>query len=112
MTEIDNYINKCSFEVRSILNKLRTIIRNEVPNANEKISYGVPTFTLDGKYFIYIAGFKNHISVYPAHDDFTELSSYRTGKGTYQFPLDKEIPYELIRKFVQFRIKLPREKEK
>jgi uncharacterized protein YdhG (YjbR/CyaY superfamily) len=106
MHEVIEYIKRYPQEVQDILQKLRETIKEEVPEAGEKISYGVPTFTLYGKYFIYIAAYKNHISVYPAHDDFTELSSYRTGKGTYQFPLNQEIPYELIRKFASFRAKL------
>jgi uncharacterized protein YdhG (YjbR/CyaY superfamily) len=71
-----------------------------VPKAEEKISYQIPTFALDGRYLVYFAGWKNHISVYPlpeADEAFErELAPYKSGKGTVKFPLNKPIPYDLI----------------
>jgi uncharacterized protein YdhG (YjbR/CyaY superfamily) len=77
--------------------------------AEEKISYQIPTFTLQGKYFVYFAAYKKHIGLYPAprgSEQFKkELAAYAGGKGTVQFPFDKPIPFELIRRIVKFRAK-------
>jgi uncharacterized protein YdhG (YjbR/CyaY superfamily) len=94
--------------VQKILEKIRATIREAAPQAKETISYGIPTFTLNGRYFVYFAGYKKHISLYPApRGDVKfkdELSAYKGGKGTLQFPLDQPIPYDLIRRIVDFRI--------
>ena len=113
---IDEYIVGFPENVQQRLEKIRATIKKAAPKAQEKISYQIPTFTLDGKYVIYFAGFKNHISVYPAprgSEEFKEeLSAYGGGKGTVQFPLDKPVPYELISRIVKFRIKDNLEKAK
>ena len=107
--DVDEYIAGFPDDVQKILKKIRTTIRKAAPKAEEKISYGIPTFTLNGRPFIYFAGFKNHVSVYPAPRGSAEfkkeLAGYKGGKGTVQFPLDKPIPYELITRIVKFRIK-------
>lgn len=107
--DIDEYIASFPEDVQKILKRMRMTIRKAEPRAEEKISYGIPTFTLNGRYFIYFAGFKNHVSIYPAPRDSAEfkkeLAGYKGGKGTVQFPLDKAIPYDLITKIVKFRIK-------
>lgn len=74
----------------------------------EKISYGIPTFNLNGRYLVYIAGWKEHVSVYPAigavaREFKDELKPYRSGKGTLRFPLDQPLPKGLIRRIVKFR---------
>ena len=75
-------------------------MRRGAPGTEERISYGIPTFALDGRYLIYFAGWKQHVSVYPIPetDDVLEraIAPYRTGKGTLRFPLDQPIPYDLI----------------
>lgn len=74
----------------------------------EGISYGIPTFYLNGKYLVYFAGFKEHVSVYPATTSAVEkagLSAYKVSKGTLKFPLKKPIPFPKIKKFVSLRIK-------
>lgn len=107
--DIDEYVAGFPEDVQKILKKIRTTIRKAAPKAEEKISYGIPTFTLNDRYLIYFAGFKNHVSVYPAprgSAEFKEeLAGYKGGKGTVQFPLDKPIPYELITRIVKFRIR-------
>jgi uncharacterized protein YdhG (YjbR/CyaY superfamily) len=106
---IDEYIALFPLEVGERLEKIRATIKKAAPKAEESISYKIPTFTLDGKYLIYFAAFKKHISVYPAprgSEAFKEeLAKYQGGKGTVQFPLDKPIPFSLVRTIVKFRVK-------
>jgi len=107
--DVDEYIAGFPNEVRTILEKVRTTIRKAAPGAQEKISYRIPTFTLDGKYLIYFAAFQKHVGLYPAPrgaEEFQEqLAAYGGGKGTVQFPFDKPIPFGLITRIVKFRIK-------
>jgi uncharacterized protein YdhG (YjbR/CyaY superfamily) len=104
---VDGYIAGFPAEVQSLLEKIRETIRKALPQAQEKISYQIPTFTLKGKYVIYFAAFKNHVSLYPAPRGSAkfkkELSRYEGGKGTVRFPLDKPIPFGLITRIVKFR---------
>ena len=104
-----SYISKFPEEVQSRLNTIRDLIKKAVPDSDEKISYGVPTATLNGKYFIYFAGYKKHLSIYPVtaamEKELPEAMVYRTGKGTLQFPLDQPLPKELIQKIVSVRYK-------
>lgn len=106
---VDDYIAGFPAEVQEILKKVRSTIKKVAPQAEESISYQIPTFKINGKYLIYFAGFKNHISVYPAprgaQEFKEELSRYAGGKGTVQFPLDKSIPYGLITRIVKFKLK-------
>ena len=106
---IDEYIAGFPKDVQEILEKIRMTIRKAAPDAEETISYAIPTFTQKGKYLIYFAGYKKHIGVYPVPAGDPELneklSVYQTGKGTLQFPLDKPIPYDLISKIVKLRVK-------
>lgn len=106
---IDEYISTFPENVQEKLGKIRNIIRNAVPEAKETISYGMPTFNLNGSYLIYFAAWKNHISFYPvpsgAEGFEDELSPYLSGKGTAKFPLKKPIPYDLVEKIVEYRLK-------
>jgi uncharacterized protein YdhG (YjbR/CyaY superfamily) len=106
---IDEYIAGFPKDVQEILEKIRRTIRKAAPDAEETISYLIPTFTLKGKYLIYFAAYKKHIGVYPVPATDAklneELSVYQTGKGTLQFPLNKPIPYNLITKIVKLRVK-------
>ncbi len=112
---IDEYIAGFPPDVQKILEKVRATIRNAAPDAQEKISYKMPTFTLNGN-LVYFAAFKNHIGFYPIPTGIKkfekELSVYEQGKGSVQFPLDKPIPYDLITKIVKFRVKENLEKAK
>jgi uncharacterized protein YdhG (YjbR/CyaY superfamily) len=104
-TTIDEYIKLFPLEVRLRLNKIRELIKITAPKATEGISYGIPVFNQNGKYLIYFAGYKNHISIYPiprGDDAFRlELLPYIKGKGTLQFPLSEPIPFDLITKVIK-----------
>ncbi len=105
---IDEYIEGFPKDIQGILEKLRVTIRKAAPEAEETINYAIPTFTLNGN-LVHFAAAKNHIGFYPAptgSEAFKkELSSYKSGKGSVQFPLDKPIPLSLITKIVKFRVK-------
>ena len=105
---IDEYIAAFSPEVQAILEKIRLTIRQAAPEAEEKISYKMPTFTLDGA-LIYFAAFKKHIGIFPPVRGDEKLSKeiarYRGEKGNLKFPLDEPIPYALISRLVKFRVK-------
>jgi len=106
---IDDYIAGFPKDTQKILEQIRATIKKAAPDAEETISYAIPAFTLKGQYLIYFAGYKNHIALYPAprgYEEFKkELSVYKGGKGTVQFPLEKPMPLNLITKIVKFRIK-------
>jgi uncharacterized protein YdhG (YjbR/CyaY superfamily) len=106
---IDEYIAGFPHDVQEILEKIRMTIRKVAPDAEETITYQMPTFTLKGKHLVYFAAFKKHIGLYPAplgNAEFkAELAAYEAGKGTVKFPLDKPIPFDLISKIVGFRAK-------
>jgi uncharacterized protein YdhG (YjbR/CyaY superfamily) len=106
---IDEYIETFPGDVQVLLTKLKSVIKSAAPQTTEGISYRIPTFYLHGKYLVYFAAFKNHISVYPATTSAVEkvkgLAAYKVSKGTLKFPLDKPIPFGLIKKFVNRRVK-------
>lgn len=106
--DIDEYIAAFPPEIQERLEKLRTTIQKAAPEAQETISYQMPTFTLKGN-LVHFAAFKNHFGFYPAPsgiENFSrELSTYASSKGAVQFPLDKPIPYDLVTKIVKFRVK-------
>lgn len=107
MKDVETYIAQFPDEVQKILEKIRAIILAEVPEAEERISYAMPGYYLNKKPLVYFAGYKNHIGFYatPAgHEKFEkELSKFKQGKGSVQFPLNQEIPYDLIKEIVKFR---------
>ena len=104
---IDEYISNFPKDVREILERIRITIRKAAPRAEEKIGYGIPTFTLNGN-LVHFAAFKKHIGFYPTPSGIEqfkqELSVYEGAKGSVQFPLDKPIPFGLISKIVKFRV--------
>ncbi len=106
---IDEYIKTFPEEVRTRLEKMRQTIRKAAPEAVEAISYQMPTFKLNGRNLVHFAGFKGHIGFYPVPSGVAafkrELSPYVQGKGSVQFPLDRPLPYELVKKIVVFRAK-------
>ena len=107
-TSMDEYIETFPPDVQKILEELRATIKAAVPETEETISYNLPTFTLNGKYPIYFAGWKKHVSIYPipsGTEAFNkEISKYADGKGTLKFPLDKPLPLKLIRQIVKNRV--------
>ena len=105
---IDEYIVSFPKDVQKTMQELREVIKTAAPEVGEKISYNMPTFTLNGKYLVYFAGWKNHIAFYGApreNAEFEEdLSAYEAGAGTLQFPYNKPMPFDLIAKIVKFRV--------
>ena len=105
---VDEYIATFPKEGQRLLTKIRNTIRSAAPGAAEVISYGMPAYKQQGM-LVYFAGYEKHIGFYatPAgHAAFKkELSKYKTGKGSVQFPIDQPLPVELIRKIVKFRLK-------
>jgi uncharacterized protein YdhG (YjbR/CyaY superfamily) len=105
---IDEYIAAYPPEIREILQRIRETVHEAAPDAEETISYRIPTFRLNGN-LVHFAAFKNHIGFYPpARGDaklLKELSPYAGEKGNLRFPLDQPIPYALIRKIVKVRVK-------
>jgi uncharacterized protein YdhG (YjbR/CyaY superfamily) len=112
---IDEYIASSSPEVQSILEKIRRTIKAAAPEAQEKISYQIPTFALMGN-LIHFAAFKNHIGLYPPVKGDEKLQAdiarYQGEKGNLKFPLDQPIPYPLIRRIVKVRVKEQLERAK
>ena len=108
VNSIDEYIETFPENIQAVLHQVRKTIKAAAPKAGEKISYGIPTFTMNGKYLIYFAGWKSHISIYPipvGDDAFNqEVAPYVSGKGTLKFPLDKPIPLKLITKIVRLKV--------
>lgn len=106
---VEQYIASFPQDTQILLKKIQEIIINNAPNAVESISYGMPAYKINGKPLVYFAGYKNHIGFYATptgHIKFTEeLSVYKQGKGSVQFPINQPIPYELIKKIVSFRVK-------
>ncbi|MEY2868617.1 MAG: hypothetical protein RIR01_1077 [Bacteroidota bacterium] len=116
MKNVDQYIDTLPVEIQKIVQEIRRIIKNEAPDCIESISYGMPAYKTFGKPLVYFAVYKNHIGFYATpsgHEQFSnELSKYKQGKGSVQFPLDSPIPFDLIQKIVAFRVKENEEKFK
>jgi uncharacterized protein YdhG (YjbR/CyaY superfamily) len=108
MGVIDDYIALFPAPVRKHLRQMRKTIRDEAPDAIETMSYGIPTFDVNGKHLVHFAGYAHHIGFYPgarvAAEFGREFSSYKSGKGSVQFPLDRPLPLELVRRVVRFRL--------
>lgn len=107
MKSIDQYIQEFPKEIQALLTEMRLAIHLAAPQAIEKISYQMPTFYLNGN-LVHFAAFKNHIGFYPTSSGIAafaeELSGYKHAKGSVQFPIDKPLPLELIKKIVEFRV--------
>ncbi len=106
--DIDEYIATLPTDVQSIMQKIRSTIQAAAAEAKEAIKYQIPTFTLNGN-LVHFAAFKKHIGFYPTPSGIEkfqeELSQYESAKGSVKFPLNQAIPYGLIRKIVEFRVK-------
>ena len=109
MNNIDQYIAQFPDEVKQQLKEIRKIIKEAAPEAVELMAYGMPSYKTHGKPLVYFAGYKNHIGFYATpsgHEQFAkELSQYKQGKGSVQFPMDQPMPYDLIKRIVAFRVK-------
>jgi len=106
-TTIDEYIETFPKSVQKLLEEMRATIKAAAPEAEEKISYQMPTFFLKGN-LVHFAAYKRHIGFYPTPSGIQafqkELSIYKNSKGSVQFPIDQPLPLELVRRIVQFRV--------
>ncbi|MDR7000724.1 DUF1801 domain-containing protein [Neobacillus niacini] len=104
---INEYILQFPLDVQKTLQSLRELIKELAPDAEEKISYQMPTFYIYGN-LVHFAAYKNHIGFYPTSSGIAnfkhEMSEYKSSKGAVQFPLDIPLPYELISKIIKFRV--------
>jgi len=113
--DINTYIADFPEDVQAILQQVRATIHKAAPEATEDIKYAIPTFVLNGN-LVHFAAFKSHIGFYPTPtgiEEFEkELSVYKQGKGSVQFPLDQPMPLDLITRIVKYRVKQNAEKKK
>jgi uncharacterized protein YdhG (YjbR/CyaY superfamily) len=105
---VDEYIAAQSGAVQLVLRRVRNAIRQAVPRADETISYGIPTYKLDGRAVIYFAGWSEHYSIYPTTSRLSEalgseLAPYQAGKGTLRFALADPVPVRLIARIAKLR---------
>lgn len=104
---IDENIAQFPAVTQILLQKVREVIRSVAPDAVEAISYGIPTYKLHGN-LVHFAGYAHHIGFYPGSEAIEvfkeELKDYKTSKGTIQFPLDKPIPYDLVKRITEYRV--------
>lgn len=106
--QVDAYIAAAPEQTQPILRQLRDVIKAVAPQAEERISYGMPSYEHHGR-LVYFAAFKNHVGLYAigqVHDSYAkELSGYLVGKSTARFPIGQPLPIESIRRVVQARVK-------
>jgi uncharacterized protein YdhG (YjbR/CyaY superfamily) len=104
-TTVDEYLDGLPRDVRAVMEQLRDTIRSVAPDVGEKISYSMPTFTLDGRPLLHVAAWKKHIGLYPlpplAGDLETAVAPYRGTKDTLRLRYDRPIPYELVGRVVE-----------
>lgn len=105
----EEYIKSFPKDIQLLLKQMRSIIKENAPDAIESISYGMPAYKMNGKPLVYFAGYKNHIGFYATptgHKAFAEeLAVYKQGKGSVQFPVDQPLTVALIKRIVLFRVK-------
>ena len=106
---IDEYIADSSPETQKVLTEVRALVRAAAPGATETISYAIPTFDLNGRHLVHFAAYEHHIGFYPTPSGIAafeeELAPYKRAKGSVQFPLDRPMPQDLIRRIVEFRVR-------
>ena len=108
-TTVAEYLASVPRPARAALRQIRAAIRKAEPRITERISYRIPTFDLDGKYVLYMAAFKDHVSIYPATASMMakygkQLTPHRSGKGTLRFELGERLPLTLITKLAKLRV--------
>ncbi len=105
---IDEYIVGFPPDTQRVLTEMRELVASLAPGATETISYAIPTFDLNGRHLVHFAGYPHHIGFYPIPSGMEafkeELSAFKTGKGSVQFPLGLPLPRDLIRRIVEFRV--------
>ena len=108
--EVQKYYSLVPDGSKPKLTELRAVVRSIIPSASETICYGVPTFQIDGKNVLGIAGWNDFVSIYPYGSDQIrkfnkELSGYKTSKGAVRLSLSQPIPKKLISKIVEDKLK-------
>ena len=105
---VDEYIAGFPPETQRALEEVRALIKSCAPEATETISYAIPTFDLNGRHLVHFAAYERHVGFYPIPSGMeafeAELKSFKRGKGSVQFPLDRPLPLDLIRRIVEFRV--------
>jgi uncharacterized protein YdhG (YjbR/CyaY superfamily) len=105
---VNDYINSFPEDIQVHLREIRRVIKESAPGAEEGFAYKMPSYKTNGKPLVYFAGFKNHIGFYATpsgHSRFKkELSKYKQGKGSVQFPLNESMPLDLIARIVRYRV--------
>lgn len=104
-TTVDEYLATLSPDARDVVAHLRAVVHDSVPGLDERISYGIPTFTRDDRYVVYLAGWAHHVSLYPVPDTDDDelarrLARYQDGKGTLRFSLAEPVPDDVVRAVV------------
>ncbi|MCW3115151.1 MAG: hypothetical protein JWR18_3547 [Segetibacter sp.] len=106
---VDEYIKTFPEDIQKLLQQVRAVIKENAPEAVESIAYEMPAYKTNGKPLVYFAGYTKHVGFYATptgHAEFAgELSNYKQGKGSVQFPIDMPMPFELIKRIVVFRVK-------
>ena len=106
-SDTDEYIASFPEDIRGKLEKIRAAVRTAVPDAEETIRYGIPTFRLDGTNLVHFAAFKDHLGFFPTPSGVKhfnrELAAYTLSKGTIRIPLDTPVPYDLIERSARSR---------
>jgi uncharacterized protein YdhG (YjbR/CyaY superfamily) len=105
---IDEYMAPFPPKIRALLKQMRSAIRAAAPGAGEKISYRMPTFTLNGRNLVHFAAFQHHIGFFPTASGIAafqrEIAKYTWAKGSVQFPLDEPLPLDLVKRIVKYRV--------
>jgi uncharacterized protein YdhG (YjbR/CyaY superfamily) len=105
---IDAYIQSCPDDIRALLQRVRETILEVAPDAEETIAYGMPSFKINGKRFIYFAAWKHHLGLYPIYKHEgplePELQPYRREKDSLHLPLSEPFPYDLLKKIVSYKL--------
>ena len=107
---VDAYMAGLPEDRRAVMEDLRRTIRAAAPAATEAISYNMPAFRLDGRFFVSYEAFKVHYSLFPWTDEMVEelgdaIRPYAVGKGTLRFPADEQIPLDLVRRIIEIRLR-------
>lgn len=114
-TDIDEYIGSFPPDIQEKLRNIRAVIRKAVPDAEEAIRYGIPTFRMDGTNLVHFAAFRDHLGFFPTATGVEkfrkELSGHKLSKGMIQLPLDGPVPYNLPERIARFRAEETRKKE-
>ena len=107
--DIDEYVRRFPKDVQRLLQDMRATVRRAAPRAQEVISYGIPAFAVDGKRLVWFAAHKRHVGFYPGVGAIVafkkDLSTYKSAKGSVQFPFDEALPLALVSQIVKFRLK-------